>query len=114
MTLTIVADATEGPMSVWSGAIAQGAHELRRGCTQLEAELLGIAAREAPVAGDLRLVIVLIEVVRHIELIANQFELPSDQLAAIGAPGSTGRVRLLVRAGGGLFRSRGYHPNVAW
>jgi phosphate transport system protein len=88
LTLTIVADAVTGPMSVWSEAIAQRAHELRRASSRADADLVAITARQAPVAGDLRLVLSLIQVSQHAGLIANQFELISQQLAAIDAGAS--------------------------
>jgi phosphate transport system protein len=90
MALTIVADAVDGPMSVWSDAIAESGRELHGTCAAIETDLVGIAACEGPVAGDLRRVLVLIEVSRHVGLIANQFGLISEQLDAIGAGASDG------------------------
>ena len=85
MTLTIVADAVQGPMSVWSRAIAQSGRELRAESSRADAQLIQITARQAPVAGDLRLVVALIQVTQYTMLIANQFELISEQLEAIAA-----------------------------
>jgi phosphate transport system protein len=88
LTLAIVADAVTGPMSVWSEAIAKRARELRRASSSAEGDLVAITARQAPVAGDLRLVLSLIQVSQHEGLIANQFDLISQQLDAIDADAS--------------------------
>jgi phosphate transport system protein len=42
-----------------------------------------VTARQAPVAGDLRLVVALIQLAQHGALIANQFELIGQQLAGV-------------------------------
>jgi phosphate transport system protein len=88
LTLTLVADAVTGPMSVWSEAIAQRARELRGASSSADADLVAITARQAPVAGDLRLVLSLIQVSQYEGLIANQFALISQQLDAIDANAS--------------------------
>src|SRR5438309_543573 len=56
-------------------AIARGAQAMRAASRSAEADLVVVTARQAPVAGDLRLVLSLIELARHAMLIANQFEL---------------------------------------
>jgi phosphate transport system protein len=90
--LAIVADAVRGPMSVWSTAIEQDARELRRASAETDNELVRITARQAPVAGDLRLVLALIQVAQHLGLIANQFELIAQQLDAIEAAAQDGEM----------------------
>lgn len=56
------------------------AEELRAISRRIDAELIGLAARQTPVAGDLRLVLALVQVAQHGALIANQFSLISEQL----------------------------------
>src|ERR1700757_1456193 len=106
MTLAIVADAVHGPMSVWSEAIVTSAADLRRVAAGADSELLAVTARQAPVAGDLRLVLALLQVAQHVALIAHQFELISQQLDLISAspPDDAGGGQLLremARLGGG-------------
>lgn len=60
--------------------LVAAANILRATSRQVDARLVGLMARQAPVAGDLRLVLSLIQVAQHAALIANQFELISEQL----------------------------------
>jgi phosphate transport system protein len=85
LALSIVTDAVRGPMSVWSSAIRDRSRELDAASATLEADLVGVTARQAPVAGDLRLVLALIQIAQHVGLIANQFELIAQQLDAVGS-----------------------------
>jgi phosphate transport system protein len=50
---------------------------------RIDSELVTITALQAPVATDLRRVMVMIEIAHHAELIANQFVLISEQLAEL-------------------------------
>jgi phosphate transport system protein len=70
-------------------AIAQRAQAMRVASRSADADLVVVTARQAPVAGDLRLVLSLIQLARHAMLIAHQFELISDQIAEI-EPGVSG------------------------
>lgn len=83
-TLGVVADAVRAPTSVWSEEIARSARDLRRASHGFDGDLVTITARQGPVAGDLRLVVSLIQVTQHEGLIANQFGLISEQLVKIG------------------------------
>jgi phosphate transport system protein len=64
-----------------------------------DAALVIVSAREVPVAEDLRLVMTLIQLAQHQALIANQFELISEQLASIqpGVADRHGTARRLAR-----------------
>lgn len=74
--------------------ILEGADQLRAISRGVDAELVVLTGRQAPVAGDLRLVLGLVQVAHHGALIANQFVLISEQLEALSADvsdrGSTG------------------------
>jgi phosphate transport system protein len=70
-------------------AIAQRAQAMRVASRSADADLVVVAARQAPVAGDLRLVLSLIQLARHAMLIAHQFELIGEQIAEI-EPGVSG------------------------
>jgi phosphate transport system protein len=85
LTLTVIADACTDPTAERAEAIAQHSRRLRQASHGLDAELVTVTARQTPVAGDLRLVLALIQLAHHEGLIANQFELISQQLIAIDA-----------------------------
>jgi len=83
LALADVAQAVSDRSAAKSEAIAQAGQLLRSTSRGIDADLVVITARQAPVASDLRLVLALVQLA-HIEgLIANQFELISDQLAQI-------------------------------
>jgi phosphate transport system protein len=63
--------------------IAEGGRGLRRESREVDSQMVIVTARQAPVAGDLRLVLALIQLAQHATLIANQFELISEQLGEI-------------------------------
>jgi phosphate transport system protein len=63
--------------------ITRDAGRLRDRSRAIDADLLVIAARQAPVASDLRLVLALLQLAHHEMLIANQFELIAEHLAEI-------------------------------
>ena len=79
--LTTVAAAVQDPARQRIKRIAFDGRTLRGKALEAHAELVSLTARQAPVAGDLRLVLALIEVSHHTALIANQFALISEQLA---------------------------------
>ena len=83
VTLASVADAVVDPTPESSRAIAESALELRIASHRADAELVTITARQAPVASDLRLVLSLIQIAQYVGLIANQFDLISQQLSEI-------------------------------
>jgi phosphate transport system protein len=84
-TLQTVAHAVTDPASQWPSAVAENGRRLRQHSHGVDADLVTIVARQAPVAGDLRLVLALLQLAHHEGLIANQFELISEQLIAIDA-----------------------------
>jgi phosphate transport system protein len=63
--------------------ISDAAVELRDAGKSIDGELVVIAARQAPVAGDLRLVLALMQLAHHAMLIGNQLCLIAEQLAEI-------------------------------
>jgi phosphate transport system protein len=67
--------------------IAGAAQRLRMVGRRAEARLIEVTARQAPVAGDLRLVLALIQLSHHASLIANQFELIDEQLVWLDPEG---------------------------
>lgn len=71
------------PTGFRAGAVAQSGRDLRRCTRQLDVRLVTLSATQAPVACDLRLVLTMMALVQHQGLIANQFRLIGEQLAAI-------------------------------
>jgi phosphate transport system protein len=65
---------------------AEGSRRRQR-CREIEADLITLTACHAPLAEDLRTVVTLMHLAQHGGLIANQFRLMGEQLAAIDAPG---------------------------
>jgi len=88
VTLATVADAVVDPTPERLRAVSDSAAEGRCASRAGDADLVTITACQAPVASDLRLVLSLIQVTQHLRLIANQFDLISQQLREIdaGAP----------------------------
>ena len=83
VTLAIIAEACTDPAAVSAGLIGEHGRRLRQAGHGHDAELLAVTARQTPVAGDLRLVLALIQLAHHEALIANQFELISQQVRDI-------------------------------
>ena len=83
VTLPEIADAIHVPSPENVQKIADEAAHLRRSGRAVDSELVIVTARQTPVASDLRLVLALIEVAHHSTLIANQFDLISEQLVSI-------------------------------
>jgi phosphate transport system protein len=79
-TLGAVAETILDPTSQHATRLVAAANILRATSREVDARLVAVAALQAPVAGDLRLVLSLIQVAQHAALIANQFELISEQL----------------------------------
>src|SRR5580698_9669256 len=82
-TLVAIGKALGGHSDQQVALIAQRARELRDVSRSIDTDLVVVTARQAPVAGDLRLVLALIQLAHHAALIANQFELVSEQLTAL-------------------------------
>lgn len=82
-TLTAIDELVVAPSRTRADPILSGARRLRRYCRAAAADLIIVTARQAPVAGDLRLVVALIQLAQHGALIANQFELVGQQLTGI-------------------------------
>ena len=82
-TLATVAAAVRDPCEHRVAAIADEARKLRARASSVHADLVTVTARQTPVASDLRLILAMIELAQHITLIANQFELISQQLAGV-------------------------------
>ena len=79
-TLGAVAETILDPAGHHATRLVSAANTLRATSREVDARLVKVAALQAPVAGDLRLVLSLIQVAQHAALIANQFELISEQL----------------------------------
>jgi phosphate transport system protein len=79
-TLEAIAETIRAPASQDATRLVAAANILRATSRDVDARLVAVSARQAPVAGDLRLVLSLIQVAQHAGLIANQFELISEQL----------------------------------
>ena len=79
-TLHAVAETILDPASQDATRLVTAANILRVTSRQVDARLVEVTARQAPVASDLRLVLSLIQVAQHAALIANQFDLISEQL----------------------------------
>jgi phosphate transport system protein len=84
-TLPEIADAIRVPSPANVQKLADEAKLLRQAGRSVDSELVIVTARQTPVAGDLRLVLALIEVAHHSMLIANQFDLISEQLINVDA-----------------------------
>jgi phosphate transport system protein len=78
--LESIADTILDPASQDATRLVDAANQLRGTSRQVDERLVAVTARQAPVAGDLRLVLSLIQLAQHASLIANQFELISQQL----------------------------------
>ena len=81
-TLTLVAEQLDG-CDGRAERVIEDAEHLREASKAIDAELVVIAARQAPAAGDLRLVLALLQVTHHGGLIANQLQLIGEQLSLI-------------------------------
>jgi phosphate transport system protein len=71
-------------------AVAESGRRLRGRSREIDVRLVRLSATQAPVACDLRLVLMMMQLVQRQGLIANQFVLIGEQLASID-PGVTGR-----------------------
>jgi phosphate transport system protein len=85
VALPEITDAIHVPSPDKVQKITDEAARLRQAARSVDSEQVMVAARQAPVAGDLRLVLALIDVAQHSVLIANQFDLISEQLTNIDA-----------------------------
>ncbi|MHB8693556.1 MAG: PhoU domain-containing protein [Solirubrobacteraceae bacterium] len=63
--------------------VADSARDLRTRAARAHRNLIELTATHSPVASDLRLVFALIEIAHHCTLVSNQFDLISEQLAAL-------------------------------
>jgi phosphate transport system protein len=81
--LGVIGEAVSDPTAERIAGIAAGARRLRGASWAIQKDLVEITACQAPVASDLRLVLALLELAYHVGLIANQFELISEQLAEL-------------------------------
>jgi phosphate transport system protein len=82
-SLMVISAAIDNPAARRTGGIASSAQELRGRGDRARSDLIGITATHAPVAGDLRLVLALIELAHHCTLLANQFDLIAEQLGEL-------------------------------
>jgi phosphate transport system protein len=83
VTLAAIGKALAGDSDQQAALTAEDARQLRDISRSIDTDLVVVTARQAPVAGDLRLVLALIQLAHHGTLIANQLELISEQLTAI-------------------------------
>jgi phosphate transport system protein len=79
-TLAAIAETILDPASQDATRLVAAANILRATSREIDARLVAVTALQAPVGGDLRLVLSLIQVAQHAALIANQFDLISEQL----------------------------------
>jgi phosphate transport system protein len=79
-TLEAIAETILDPASQDATRLVAAANILRSSSRQIDARLVKVTALQALVASDLRLVLSLIQVAQHAALIANQFDLISEQL----------------------------------
>lgn len=85
VTLVTVAAAVTETTRQTAGLIALDGQILRQRAHRLNADLISVAGRQAPVASDLRLLMGMIAANQHTALIANQFELIGEQLWLVDA-----------------------------
>jgi len=78
-----IADAVEHPTAQRFHPISLAGRRLRTASRSIDADLVCVTARQAPVASDLRLVVALVELTHTEGLIGNQFELISHQLIEV-------------------------------
>jgi len=107
--LVEIGDAVALPTTQKSDAISLAGRRLRSAGRNIDADLVCVTARHAPVASDLRLVLALVQVAHTEGLIGNQFELISHQLAAIKATvpdrhGTGTKVSSMATGGGALLK----------
>ena len=105
-TLILVARQLDGCDENHAALIGQDALQLRETGKTVDAELVVIFARQAPVAGDLRLVMALLQLAHRAVLIANQLCLIAEQLAEIGRgvrgdAGTTAELLRMIEFAGG-------------
>lgn len=84
-TLGAIGDTLAKPSDRDPRSIREAAERLRAASRGIDAELVILIGRQAPVAGDLRLVLGLVQVAHHGALISNQFGLIGEQLAVLNA-----------------------------
>lgn len=82
-TLADVGDAVRDTAGPTPGSIERNAERLRSSSHESDQKLITTMALQAPVAGDLRRTLALIETAHHVELIANQFDHLTAQLLEI-------------------------------
>ncbi len=102
-TLHALAVVVADPSLPTPAYIESDAARLRDGVRISRERLVVMAARQAPVAGDLRLVLVLFHITRHQWQVANQFRLLTEQLMEIDPdevndPGIGERLARMARA----------------
>jgi phosphate transport system protein len=97
-TLLLVAEQLGAGGGDHAELISDAAVELRDAGKSIDGELVVIAARQAPVAGDLRLLLALLQLAHHAMLIGNQLCLIAEQLAEIepDIPGRTDTISGLL------------------
>ena len=97
-TLRGLSDVVSDPSRPTPGYIEADAERLRDSGRITHERLVVAAAREAPVASDLRLVLGFFQINEHLALIANQFELLTEQLMEMD-PEEASSSRILERLG---------------
>jgi phosphate transport system protein len=79
-TLAVIARVVADTSTPTPSSIEASAQVLKEGSRDADARILTTMARQAPVAGDLRLMMALMHIAHHQSLIANQFILITAQL----------------------------------
>ncbi|HEX4108046.1 MAG TPA: phosphate uptake regulator PhoU [Solirubrobacteraceae bacterium] len=83
LTANGLAEVLADPSQPTPGFLERNARRIRESARIAVERLVLVLARQAPVAGDLRLVAALLQVTAHEALIANQFDLITEQLMEI-------------------------------
>jgi phosphate transport system protein len=97
-TLRGLSDVVSDPSRPTPGYIEADAERMRDSGRITHERLVVAAAREAPVATDLRLVLAFFHINKHLALVANQFELLTEQLMEMD-PEEMGSPQILERLG---------------
>jgi phosphate transport system protein len=96
VTLADIASAIQVPTVGNAAEIAEAGRRLHQAGRSVDADLVIVTARQSPLAGDLRLVLALIEAAHHAALIARQFGLISEQLVSLSATSADGAATALM------------------
>lgn len=105
-----IADAVLRPEQLEARRLCDEGARLKRACRRIEVELIGIAAREAPVSIELHVVVAMIQIAQHGALVGNQFGLTGEQLLSVDPAvhdrrGTAGKVNTMAFLAAGQLAS---------